>query len=618
MVKRGLEHAVDILVNKGIDTFFLVTGGAIVPTIDYIGQLEGVEYYCFQHEQAAAMAAEGYYRTSNKIGAVLSTSGPGAQNLLNGICGCWYESIPAIFITGQVSTYESSDSIHSNPRQLGFQETPVVDSFSHFTKYATKIVDVSKIPTEIEYALSQCTEGRFGPVLIDFPVNIQTSTLESNREHILPEINLHPSKEDLDSIISHIQKSTRPLLLLGHGIRLSGGVTKAKELVDLLGIPVIASWGGFDIIDHSHPLFIGDIGVYGKRGANFAVQNCDLLISIGSRLDTRQTGGDLSKFAREAVKVMVDIDKEELTKFDSRGIQIDVSVLADASNFIDDFSDALNNTRPYCGTVRVDENGNMNRDMDLPKIPDWIDRCAQWKLWKENRPIPKNPILLTSYDVVEKIGNLVEDDEIIIPDEGGHLVWCMQTLKVKNHRIFSNFGNSSMGYALPASIGASIGTNKRVICIDGDGGFQMNIQELQTVKHYNLPIKIFIINNGCYGIIKQFQDAYCDSRYTATDGEKDYTSPDFKAIAESYGIKAVTIWHKNDIDTKLKEVMEYDGPVLCDIKIDPEQKLLPKLEFGNPLEDMSPYLSDEQIKDNMIINTIPRRANTQGWVTLNK
>jgi acetolactate synthase-1/2/3 large subunit len=194
----------------------------------------------------------------------------------------------------------------------------------------------------------------------------------------------------------------------------------------------------------------------------------------------------------------------------------------------------------------------------------------------------------------------------------------MQSFKIKNQRIFSNFGNSSMGYALPSAIGAAIGTGKQIICIDGDGGFQMNIQELQTLKNYNLPVKIIIINNGCYGIIKQFQDAYCESRYTATDGHKDYTLPDFEKVAKAYDIEALTIYGKEDIKEKLQYVMDYDGPILCNLLIDEEQKLVPKLEFGNPLEDMSPYLTDKQIQDNMIINMVPRRDNTQGWVTLKK
>ena len=594
--KRILEHTIDLLIENNIDTFFLVTGGAIVPTIDYIGQHPKAKYYCFQHEQAAAMAAEGYFRTTDKIGAVLTTSGPGAQNLLNGVCGCWYESIPCIFITGEVSTYESSDSIDTNPRQLGFQETPIVESFTPFTKFAAKIINKKDTETIIKSAIKNCKEGRFGPCLIDFPVDVQTAsstfTMEKITNDKVVDIDLYKKIPMLEGMLN---KSKRPLILLGHGVRLSNSIDKAKKLIDRFDIPFVVSWGGFDLIDHSHERFVGDIGVYGKRGANFAVQNCDLLISIGSRLDTRQTGGDLSKFAREAKKVMVDIDFNELHK--GRGLNINLPIQSDAGLFIDSVIDNIN---------------------DIPlQDTSWLEKCTEWKNWVEKRNIRKDNIL-TSYEAVKEINKIVADDEIIIPDEGGHLIWCMQTFKLKNQRMFSNFGNSSMGYALPSAIGAAIGTGKQIICIDGDGGFQMNIQELQTIKHYNLPVKIIIINNGCYGIIKQFQDAYCESRYTATDGHEDYTLPDFEKVAKAYDIEALTIYGKDDIKEKLQYVWDYKGPILCNLLIDEEQKLIPKLEFGNPLEDMSPYLTDEQIKNNMIINMIPRRDNTQGWVTLKK
>ena len=601
MVKRTLENIIDLLIYNNIDTFFLVTGGAIVPTIDYIGQHPKAKYYCFQHEQAAAMAAEGYYRTTNKIGAVLSTSGPGAQNLLNGVCGCWYESIPCIFITGQVSTYESSECINTNPRQLGFQETPIVESFTPFTKYAKKILKKENTEDIIKTAIKKCKEGRFGPCLIDLPVDIQTSSTSFNIETIsynkIVDIDLD---NKLLTLKKWIHDSKRPLILLGHGVRLSDSVKLAKEFINEVEIPFVVSWGGYDLIDHSHELFIGDIGVYGKRGANFAIQNCDLLISIGSRLDTRQTGGNLKTFARNAKKVMVDIDFNELYK--GRGLNIDLPIQSDAGLFIEGFLKDI----------------NINRDIFInTHFLTWKEKCNQWKNRIEKRDT-LNSNVLTSYEAVDEINKIVSDNEIIIPDEGGHLVWCMQSFKLKNQRMFSNFGNSSMGYALPSAIGAAIGTNKQVICIDGDGGFQMNIQELQTIKNYNLPVKILILNNGCYGIIKQFQDAYCESRYTATDGNKDYTLPNFEKVAKAYDIEALTIYGKKDIQEKLKYVWQYKGPILCNIMINPEQKLLPKLEFGNPLEDMFPYLTDKEIKNNMIIDMIPRRDNTQGWVTLNK
>jgi acetolactate synthase I/II/III large subunit len=589
--KKVLEHLIDHLIEQNIDTFFLVTGGAIVPTVDYIGCKKEAKYYCFQHEQAAAMAAEGYYRTTGKIGAVLSTSGPGAQNLLNGICGCWYESIPCIFITGQVSTYESLSSVNTNPRQVGFQEMPVAESFSHFTKFSTRLETGNDLKDKLSQALIELKSNRPGPVLLDIPVNIQNELIDSFKLNNPPKstnVDLHST---LQTINFKLKNSQRPLLLLGHGIRLSNAIEEIKILVEKLNIPFVVSWGGFDLLPHDHPLFVGDIGVYGSRGGNFAIQNCDMLISIGSRLDTRQTGGNLKTFSRESYKVMVDIDHNEVYK--DRGLKINLPVVSDAKWFIENW---LN---------------------DLPQIINtWGAYTNKYKtLQLDSRPLKDN--ILTSYEFLEELNTYLPDDAIIIPDEGGHLVWSMQSIKPKGtQRIFSNFGNSSMGYSLPSAIGAAIGNSNPVICIDGDGGFQMNIQELQTIKHYNLPIKIFIINNNCYGIIKQFQDSYFNSRYTATESQ-DYSAPDFVKVAEAYGIKAVTATKDNYKDI-LNLAFNEVGSILVNVIIDKEQKLTPKLEFGNPLEDMSPYLTDEQIKENMIVDMIPRRDNSQGWVTLNK
>jgi acetolactate synthase-1/2/3 large subunit len=596
MVKRKvLEYLIDCLVYNDINTFFLVTGGAIVPTIDYIGQHPKVKYYCFQHEQSAAMAAEAYFRTTGRLGVVLSTSGPGAQNLLNGICGCWYESIPCLFITGQVSTYESIDSILTQPRQLGFQEMPVVESFHHFTKFSKKINNANDFKNDLRNAIKSCFKGRQGPSLLDIPTNIQNSVIDDN----LIKFNLTNKIMDVDLIDkihiinNKLKSSKRPLLLIGHGVRLSNSIDEINNLINKLKIPFVVSWGGFDIIPHSHPQFIGDIGVYGSRGGNFAIQNCDLLISIGSRLDTRQTGGDLKTFSRESFKVMVDVDKNEI--FKGRGLNIDLPIICDANIFINEW------------------------DNNLPEFQldqDWVRKCYEWKELKlDNRALKSD--ILTSYEFLEYLNTHLPENSIVIPDEGGHLVWSMQSLKVKpNQRIFSNFGNSSMGWGLPAAIGAAIDTNKTIVCIDGDGGFQMNIQELQTIKHYNLPIKIFIMNNNCYGIIKQFQDSYFDSRYVATESH-DYSAPDFTKIAKAYGIKAVEA-NKNNYKDIINLALNESDSILVNVIIDREQKLTPKLEFGNPLEDMFPYLTDEQIQHNMIVNMIPRRDNTQGWVTLNK
>jgi acetolactate synthase-1/2/3 large subunit len=472
---------------------------------------------------------------------------------------------------------------------------PVVESFCHFTKFSKKINDTNDFKNDLKTAIKSCFEGRQGPSLLDIPTNIQNSIINDN----LIKFTLYPKVIDIDldnklqTLNNKLKSSKRPLLLIGHGVRLSDSIDEINYLINKLKIPFVVSWGGFDIISHDHPQFIGDIGVYGSRGGNFAIQNCDLLISIGSRLDTRQTGGDLKTFSRESFKVMVDVDKNEV--FKGRGLNIDLPIICDAKIFISQWNKVLS---------------------EFETNQEWINKCNDWKKLKlDNRPLKSE--VLTSYEFLEHLNTQLPENSIVLPDEGGHLVWSMQSLKAKpNQRIFSNFGNSSMGWGLPAAIGAAVDTNKTVVCIDGDGGFQMNIQELQTIKHYNLPIKIFIMNNSCYGIIKQFQDAYFDSRYTATESH-DYSVPDFIKIAEAYSIKAIEA-NKSNYKDVINLALNESGSILVNVIIDREQKLTPKLEFGNPLEDMSPYLTDKQIQDNMIVSMIPRRDNTQGWVTLNK
>ena len=590
---RGSKLVIDFLVDRGCDTFFLITGGAIVPTVDYLGEKKDIRYFCFQHEQSAGMAAEAYFRVTGKIPVVLVTSGPGAQNLLNAVCGCWFESIPCVFITGQVSTYESCDSLCSEnlPRQVGFQETSVVNIFREFTKYCSKVFKKVELLPSLKEGYFKMLEGRYGPILIDLPVDIQTSEI---LETSFTDTSLKKEKApdlDLDQFKKLFKDSKNPLILIGNGVRLSNAIPEVKNFIEKYKIPFVVSWGGFDLLPHDHPQFVGDIGVYGKRSANFVVQNCDLLLVLGSRLDTRQTGGTPSSFARSAKKIVVDIDEGEI--FKDRGITVDVPIVSDIKLFLQQVSEfTLSSSLENRWVSWIRERKSLNYD----------PRSSKDKL--------------DSYVFLDTLNEVLPQDGIIIPDEGGNLIWSMQSIKVKGEqRIFSNFGNSSMGYALPASIGASIGSNRPIICIDGDGGFQMNLQELQTVVHYNLPIKIFILNNNCYGIIKQFQDSYFGGRYTATEG-KDYSAPNFSEIAKAYGLKTEVLDIKSDISSKLQDILNYDGPVLCEVLIDKDQKLIPKLEFGRPLEDMSPYLSEEDLHSNMMVPCLERLSPDQGWVDL--
>jgi len=570
-----VDHIINELANNDITTYFLVTGGAIAPFVDAVGRSKRAKYYCFQHEQAAAMAAEGYYRASGKIAVVLVTSGPGVQNILNGVCGCWYDSIPCLFISGQVNMNESLDSIKSAPRQVGFQECPVDNMFLSITKYSIKIKSSKEVGNIFQTALNLIINNRRGPVLIDFPVNIQTEKIFDRFTLNCDIINTPTPSINIDNFI---KESKRPIVVLGNGAR--DNINEVKFWLEVSNIPFVTSWGGADLIEHSNPLRIGYIGVYGDRIANFALQNADLVIILGSRMDTRQTGGNLQSCAREAIKIMIDIDKNEIDKLNERGFIINLPIISTVKNF-------LFNNKPIINDY-------------LP----WINIINNLRNTYITEPNRKNGDI---YNILQNI--TLPKTCIIIPDCGGNLVWAMQSITLNNNqKLFSNFGNSSMGYSLPAAIGAAIATNKEVpiICICGDGGIQMNIQELHTVAKLNLPITFIIINNLGYGIIRQFQDQYFGSRYTATSSEEVFGSEnglDIVKIATAYGISAQRSYDIN---------ISMDNPILYDVLIDPVQKIFPKLEFGNSLEHMYPYIPS--LNEHMIINKTTPIINV-GWVS---
>lgn len=553
------DYVIDSLYHNGIDTYFVITGGAIVPFINAIAKNPNVTYYCFQHEQSAAMAAEGYYRSCGKVAAVCVTSGPGVQNILNGVCGCWYDSIPAFFITGQVNTAEDLSNFVSKPRQTGFQEMPVAHMFRDVTKKSVHVSEVSEIKDVLSSLIHTLKTPRYGPVLLDLPVNLQMSSVDVNGP--IGPMTVHTTKDTYD-ISAFLQHSKRPIILFGHGVKLGGATTQALDFVEKTGIPFLVSWGAFDICSTNHPLRIGSPGVYGDRHANYAIQNADLILSIGSRLDSRQIGGNTQLFSRYSKKIMVDIDLHEIEKMGEKGVPIDFKINTDVSTFFDGV---------IIGTKQ--------------NISDWVQTIHTWKNKYSIEKSRKDDSIV--YDYLNEFFKSLPDDCIIIPDQGGNLVWTMQSAILKdNQKLFTNLGNSSMGFALPAAIGAAIGSGKKVYCIDGDGGFQMNVQELLTVKKYNLPIEIIILNNSGYGIIKQFQDSYFGSNYVATSKCDVFgDNVDFVKIAEAYGVKT-----------------------LRDIPIPETQKIYPKLEFGNSLENMTPYIDFE---DDMIVE-VPSKKKL-GW-----
>src|SRR6056300_1167615 len=570
------DYIIETLYLNGIDTYFVITGGAIVPFINAISKNPKVNYYCFQHEQSAAMAAEGYYRSSGKTAGVVVTSGPGVQNILNGVCGCWYDSVPAFFISGQVNTKEDLSNFKSEPRQTGFQEMPVAKLFEDVTKKSLHVPDLDQLEGVLKTLLTELKTPRYGPVLMDLPVNLQMSSIEDVNVNLVTHSRRVTPKYDLSE---HIYKSKRPVIIFGHGVKLAGAENEAMEFAEKTEIPFLVSWGAFDICATDHPLRVGSPGVYGDRVSNYVIQNADLIISIGSRLDSRQIGGNGPMFSPHSKKIMVDIDVEEINKMPEKGVKIDLGIVSDAKNF-------LKNVIVHSRDEPIHPEYNTHDgNITFSRIYIWVQKINEWRQkYSEEKSRESDSIV---YDYLNVFFKSLPDDCIIIPDIGSNLVWTIQSAILKeSQKLFTNLGNASMGFAIPAAIGAAIATNRPIYVIIGDGGLQMNIQELQTIKTYNLPIHITVLDNGGYGMIKQFQDNYFKSNYCATSKTDLYNgNVDFTRIADSYGNK------------------NFDH-----VTIPETQRIYPKLMFGDSFENMSPYIQSE---DDMIVQVPPKKK--QGW-----
>ena len=591
------EYILKFLISKNVKDVFLMTGGAISFVVDAFSKNKNIKYTCVMHEQSAAMMADAYSRCDKGFGATMVTSGPGAQNLITGIACSWFDSVPVIHISGQVNKFElsSSNKTTKNVRQIGFQETDIVSIVKPITKFAYQLKNSNEIKYILEKAFYVANEGRPGPVLIDIPMNFQKEKIDLTKLKSFkkPKIknNNIKIKNDVCKIQKLLIKSKRPVLILGGGLRMSKAVNELDKFLKKINIPIVTTWSGLDVIDFNHNNYIGSIGVYGSRAANFAVQNADLVLNFGSRLDTRITGGKPETFARSAKIISVDIDKYELNK--KRGLNIYLKINQDLKNFLSILNLKSINFKYSASSV-------------------WKDICKKWKSSYPNviSSYKNQKKYVNPYFFIERLSDKLNSKDIIVPCAGGNLTWTIQSFKIKKgQRLFSAYGNSPMGYALPAALGASLANNKkRVICIEGDGGIQINIQELQTMAKNNIPVKLFIINNNGYGIIKQFQELYLGGRYEATIPSKGVTNPDFKKISNAYGINYNEIKNNKEINVVLKKVLKSKKPELINVIIDSNQKIVPKLQFGKPIEDLSPLLSRSEFEKNMIITSLQENS----------
>ena len=596
------NYIAKFLVENGISDVFTITGGGAMHLNDGLGHQEGLKCWYNHHEQACAIAAESYARIHNKIAAVCVTSGPGGTNAITGVLGGYLDSIPMLILSGQVRYDTTARSTGLDIRAMGDQEFDIVKAVGRMTKYSEMITDPMQIRYCLEKALYMAKNGRPGPSWLDIPVNIQGSYIEEDDlVGYTPEeadVKMPPKVEDslVEEIIAKVKAAKRPVLYAGNGIRISGGYEAFKNVVEKLNIPVVTGWNSIDAIYDEHPLYVGRGGIMGDRAGNFAVQNSDLVLSIGSRLSIRQVGYNYKTWAREAYTIINDVDSEELKK---PTLHVDMPVWADAKDLLERLDALLPEGKAF-------------------DKQDWIDCCDSWK--KKYPVVTKahyeDQHLTNVYAFIKELSNRLEEDQITVVGNGSACVVGSHGYTIKKgQRFIINSAVASMGYDLPAAIGAHVANKEKdLILVTGDGSIQMNLQELQTIIHHKMPIKIFIINNNGYHSIRQTQTNFFGEPLVGVGVDSgDLSFPDMSKLSVAYGYPYVSCKNNSELESAVTSTLATQGPVICEIFVNTEQKFEPKsatkrLEDGSlvspPLEDLAPFLSREELAENMFIPMI--------------
>ncbi|TSC96022.1 MAG: acetolactate synthase I/II/III large subunit [Parcubacteria group bacterium Athens1014_10] len=592
---RVADYIFKYLADYGIKHVFLVSGGGAMHLNDALKKEKRIKYVCYHHEQGAAIAAEGYSRTNGELAVVNVTSGPGGTNALTGVIGQWLDSIPVLYLSGQVKFETTIASVPGSClRQLGDQEINIIDIVKPITKYAKMITEPETIKAELEKAVKIATSGRPGPVWLDIPLNVQGALIDEQKlkSENIDNTQLAVDDKIISAVAEELQKAERPVLIAGHGIRIAKARNQFLELVDSLNIPVVTTFNGFDLIPSESNNFIGRIGTLGSRAGNFALQNADFVLCLGTRNNIRQISYNWTCFARNAKKIIVDIDEAELNK---KTAKADILVHLDAKVFINELLKKI------------------PKDFRIDKA--WLEWCLARK---KKYPVvldeykARNENCLHPYLFIEKLTDKLDDDAIIVAGNGTACVALFQAGIVKpGQRIFWNSGCAAMGYALPASIGAAFTGNQEVICIEGDGSIQMNIQELQTIKHNNLPVKIFILNNQGYRSIEQTQATFFKGDFIGCNKESGVSFPDNSKLADLYGMEFFKINSTDNMEQQIDNVLAYKGAAICEVVLDRNYIFSPKLSserkadgsmVSKPLEDLCPFLEREEFYSNMIVN----------------
>jgi acetolactate synthase-1/2/3 large subunit len=535
-----------------IHTVFTLCGAGCMHLIDSLSNIDGINFIANHHEQACSLAAEGYARLTNSLGACIVTTGPGGTNAITGTLCSWQDSIPVIVISGQVNRSMTTSFTNLNMRQLGDQEFNIIQMVSNITKYAVQVNSPNEIRYHLEKACYLATHGRKGPVWIDIPLDVQSAKIIPEQlEGYIHEEEEFFNLSYVHEVIEKLKEAERPLLIVGNGIRLSDGVDELKEFLNKTEIPVITSMNGIDLVNESYKSYYGRYGTHGQICANKIINECDLMLAIGTRLYVRQIGYNFKNFAKNAYRIVVDIDQSEL---DKPTIFPDLKIRADAKNFIE----SLN-------------------QFSIPKAtPEWLSHCNSLRAPKVLDRHRNRKDICTSYCLIEKLSKHLDSKFDVVTSDGSALIITMQVLELKNNqRIFSNKGCAPLGYGLPAAIGAAV--NKDILCIEGDGSLHLNVHELQTVRHNNLPIKILLITNDGYLSMKITQKVFFNGKLVAADPSSGVSFPNYEKVADVYGLPYFKINNNDEIDEVLPKFLNFDGPCICEVMVDPNEVHEPKV-----------------------------------------
>ena len=597
---RVADYIWKTLADKGVRHVFLVTGGGAMHLNDALGLEKRIKYVCNLHEQACAMAAEGYARASGRPGVINVTTGPGGTNALTGVMGAWLDSVPMVIVSGQIKRATMITACpHLKLRQLGDQEYNIVDAVKPMTKFAKTVMSVEEVPEVLEDAWRICQEGRPGPVWIDVPLDIQAAEIGEEVQGEGFKVQSEGGEVQgegfkVQEVAEALKAAKRPVVIVGSGVHNAHCEALFLKVAESLNVPVLTSISGIDLIPSDHPLFFGRPGILGERPANLIMQNSDLFIVLGTRMGIRICGYAYETVARVATKVMVDIDPNELEKPTFRP---DVKIHADAGDFLQALAAALPSLEPKA---------------------EWLGYCRKMKA--------KYPVILpehrmrtdyvSSYVLPEAIMRHAPDPLTVVTSNGIAYTSTFQAIPIRQGmRMFSNEACASMGYGLPAAIGAAFAFDgvRETVCFEGDGSIQMNVQELQTLVNYQLPVKLFVYNNGGYLSIKTTQKAFFEGRFMGSEAGSGVVLPSFEKLAAAYGLPYFRLSNNQELDAKLPEVFAVKGPVLVEVMLDPFEVLGPKaaskkLPDGTmvsaPLEDMAPFLPREEFAANMLIPPI--------------